>query len=157
MTKKLKVAFLACLTLCIALFAFVFAACDGGNGGDGGENTNDNILTYSVTLKYEDGSVPVAAEGSLITVQLCIMDDNGNQVMCLNPVQIDENGTAEIVADLDAYEGVITADTIFHIQVNRLPGYDTSVEGVDPITRGFDAGVTEVGTYEYEITLVDRS
>lgn len=59
MSKKIKIALLFCLTVCVAVFAFVFTAC--GDGEESGYNG-----TYTFTLVDEDGN---AVEG--ITIQFC--------------------------------------------------------------------------------------
>ncbi len=144
MTKKLKVAFLACLTLCIALFAFVFAACDGGNGGN--DNTNDGIITYTVTVEYEDGTAP--STDLRISVQLCAVRDDGSLGLCLTPVQIDENGVAVIEIDvhtLSQTSSDITEDTIYHIQVNRVPDTHTYNQELN----------TSVGQSSYTVVLTE--
>ena len=146
MTKKLKVAFLACLTLCIALFAFVFAACDGGNGGDGGDNTNDGIITYTVTVEYEDGTAP--STDLRISVQLCAVRDDGSLGLCLTPVQVDENGVAVIEIDvptLSQTSSDIAADTVYHIQVNRVPDTYTYNQELN----------TSVGQSSYTVVLTE--
>ncbi len=86
MTKKIRAAFLLCLTLCIAAFAIVFAAC-----ADNGEESLP-AGTYQVTVQYEDGTAATDLD-----VQLCRIDENGNEGLCLTPVAVDENGVATVV------------------------------------------------------------
>ena len=102
MTKKIKTVLLLCLTLCAAVFALAFSACD-----DGGETFTG---TYTVTVQYEDGSPVTDCD-----VQFCVINENGTQGTCLTPITVDSNGVAEIA---------IAENTTYHIQINNLPdGY----------------------------------
>ena len=144
MTKTIKTALLLCLSLCVATFVLVFAACSNNN-----DSQNDG--TYTVTILYEGGT-PV----SDVDVQLCVQNEDGTLGLCLTPVSTNASGVATIEVDYESLD--ISEDAIFHIQINRLPGYTADVEGVNPITLGFDSGVsTTLGNNNYTITVVDRT
>lgn len=148
MAKRIKAALLLCLTTCLAVFAVAFAAC--------GDSSNDTPPsgnpTYSVTVLYEGGT-PVVGVG----VQLCLQREDGTLGMCFAATEMtNESGVG--VVEIDYESNNISADAIFHIQINKLPGYTADIEGVDPITLGFDSGVsTTPGTYSYTVTVVDRT
>ncbi len=100
MTKKLKVVFLTCLTLCLAVVAVAFAACvSSAEEFDG---------SYTVTVVDESGN-PVTG----VDVQLCEVEEDGTLGLCLIAVTVDENGVAVIT------RGVVQ-DTVYHIQINNL-------------------------------------
>lgn len=137
MTKKIKVTFLACLTMCLAIFAIAFAACTDNSGNNGGDNGGDTLPegAYQITVTYEDGS-PVTG----VYVQLCTYDANGELISCLLPVAVDDNG----VAVFSSENGVVE-NTAYHIEVepNSMP---------DGYTCGEQ--VTQSGVYEYTLVLV---
>ena len=81
MKTKFKAALLACLTLCLAIAAFAFAGCVGNDGYDG---------SYKVTVQYADGS---AVTG--VRIQLCVLDEDGEEGLCLTPVAVNDEGYAE--------------------------------------------------------------
>ena len=52
MAKKIKIALMLCLTLCLAALTIVFVACD--NSTDGDAQREPGTMTF--TVQYEDGS-----------------------------------------------------------------------------------------------------
>ncbi len=131
MAKKIKIALMLCLTLCLAALTIVFAACD--NSTDGDAQREPGTMTF--TVQYEDGS-PVTD----VYVQLCIYTDYDSKELgvCLRGVEVDENGTVEI-ANLDD-------NSYYQIHLENVPaGY--TYKDTD----------TQLGVYSYTLTLVAES
>ena len=100
MTKKIKIVLFACLTICLAVFAVAFAAC---------ENSTEKFDgSYTVTVVDESGN-PVTG----VDVQLCEVEEDGSLGLCLMAVPVDENGVAVITRG-------VKEDVIYHIQINGL-------------------------------------
>lgn len=146
MAKKLKITLIACLTVCLAAFVAIFAACDNNNDDSAGDTPSDGTVTYSITVEYEDGTIP--STDLRIAVQLCAVRDDGTQGLCLTPVMIDENGVAEFVIDVASLSEIndeISADTVYHIQINRVPETHTYDEEL----------YTTVGQSSYTVVLTE--
>lgn len=91
--KKLATLALA-LTLCAGIGAF--AACDNTSGSGNSSSSSSNVETgaYKFKILNKDGSAAVG-----YSVQLCILNDAGEQTACYAPAVVDEKGQVSYSAD----------------------------------------------------------
>lgn len=129
MKTKFKAALLACLTLCLAIAAFAFAGCAGYDG------------SYKVTVQYADGS---AVTG--VRIQLCVLDEDGEEGLCLTPVAVNDEGYAEVEADEGSY-------AIHVLDIGE--GYKVEGGTYNDITYVWGIN-SQDGVYSYTITIVEE-
>ena len=132
MKTKFKAALLACLTLCLAIAAFAFAGCVGNGGYDG---------SYKVTVQYADGS---AVTG--VRIQLCVLNEDGEEGLCLTPVAVNDEGYAEVAADEGSYA--------IHV-LDIEEGYKVEGGTYNDITYVWGIN-SQDGVYSYTITIVEE-
>ena len=112
------------LGLMFSLCFCAFTAC-GGNS----DNGDDNVTAYTFLVKNADGSNVDAG----YYVQLCKVDENGNQLSCDMPIEItDGKAVYSPIAEPGAYEVHVLSSS--YAQVELKEHYVTNSEKFETYT-----------------------